>query len=142
MKLKTMLSASIALALGLGANVFAASNYAPPERLQCTVSDSGILSCSNFNRSYLTEGLFSADIPHGKEMVYAFVQGYAFQAGQHEWGVFYTYRNVNGKTVKLKSINVTIMPDLAGGKWKQYKDIYTCTTGYMTCPITNLPSFG
>ena len=52
----------------------------------------------------------------------------------------YVYKDANGKSVKLKTINTSIKPDVKNGAWKQFKDeFYTCDTGYMSCPITNLP---
>jgi len=141
MKLKTIAGCAIALTMGLGSVVaLAANDYYPPERLHCKTDAAGKLSCSDFNRKYLIEDTHTADFPAGKEIVFTFATGAAYFTDQNEWSVFYTFKDSSSKNVKLKTTNYSIQPNLTNGAWKKNKDIYTCTAGYMSCPITNLPA--
>jgi|GEM_PF-2121463 hypothetical protein len=140
MKLKTIIGSAVALTLGLGGVAFAAGDYFAPERMHCKIDNAGKLSCSDFNRSYLTEDTHTAQLPPGKDLVFNFATGAAyFDEGSNAWTVFFTYKDTSSKNVKLRSVNTSIQPDLKNGAWKKNKDIYTCTAGYMSCPITNLP---
>lgn len=136
MKVKALIGM---IALGLSGVAFAAGAYFPPERMHCKLNEAGNLSCSDFNRQYLTEATHTADLPAGKELVFNFSSGTAY-ADENEWVVFFTYKDASGKNIRIKTVSSSISPDLENGSWKAYKDIYTCTTGYMSCPITNLPS--
>lgn len=129
-----------ALTLGMGSVVYAAGDYFPPERINCTMAD-GKLTCQEFNRQYLIENTTTADWGD-KDQTFTFYSGNAFFApSMDKITVFYTYKNSNNKNVTLKTFNTTIRPDLANGNWiKLEDDLYTCNTGYMHCPITNLPS--
>ncbi|MBX3708542.1 MAG: hypothetical protein KIT56_06390 [Gammaproteobacteria bacterium] len=139
MKLKTMVIGAVAIAFGLSGVAVAAGDYHPPERLHCKVNDAGNLSCFDFNRAYLVEATHTADLPPGKEVVFNFSTGTAFVTSQNEWSVFYTYIDSSFKNVRIKTISTSIRPDVQVGAWKKTKDYYSCTAGYMSCPITNLP---
>lgn len=140
MKMKSMISCIGALALGFSGLAFASGSYSPPERLHCKTDTAGKLSCSEFNRQYLIESTYTADLPAGKNVVFNFASGAAYYTDQDEWTVFYTYKNAKSENVRLKSINTSIKPDLDNGAWQKGKDFYTCSAGYMSCGVTSLPS--
>lgn len=141
MKLKSIIGTAVVLTFGLGSiAALAAGDYFPPERLHCKTDVAGKLTCSDFNRKYLVEDTHTANFPAGKDVVFAFASGAGYVDSDNQWSVFYTFKEAGGKNVKLKSINTSIQPDLKVGAWKQIKDLYSCTAGYMSCPITNLPA--
>ena len=141
MKLKKIVVSCISIGLGLvSVAALAATDYFPPERLLCKVDNASNLTCSDFNRKYLMEYTHTADFPAGKEIVFTFSSGTAYFTSQHEWSVFFTYKNTTGKNIRLTSVNTTIHPNIDVGAWKKHPDFYTCTAGYMSCPITNLPA--
>lgn len=135
MKLKSIIMSAAALVVGLSGTAFATTNYTPTERVHCTLNDAGKLTCSDINRTYLTESVYTADMETGVEKVFTFSAGAAFKSSTNEWAVFYAYKSPDGKNVKLKTINTSFAPDLVGGSWTAVKDFYTCTAGYMNCPI-------
>jgi hypothetical protein len=140
MKLNSIFVCATAIAMGLvSVTAFATDNYYPPERLHCKADASGKLTCSDFNRKYLVEDTHTADFPAGKEVVLTFASGAAY-TDHNQWSVFYTFKDTHSKNMKLKSTSDSIQADLKNGAWKQLKDLYTCTAGYMSCPITNLPA--
>lgn len=141
MILKNIIRGAVILALGVSGVAFAGDDYYPPERIHCQADNAGKMSCSDFNRQYLVEGTHTAQLPPGKDLVFNFSTGAAYKSSDSEWVAFYTYRDSSGKNVRLRSVNTNIQPDLETGAWKIYKDFYICTAGYMSCPITNLPSF-
>ena len=96
------MSGIIALTVGFSGVAFAGTNYFPPERIHCTLSPASKLSCSDFNRQYLTENTYTADLETGKEIVLNFASGVAFTESANRWSVFYTYKTTNNKMVKLK----------------------------------------
>ncbi len=141
MKLKQMIGCAIAITMGLGSiAAIASSDYYPPERLHCRVDNAGKLTCSDFNRKYLVEDTYTADFPAGKEIIFTFATGAAYSTPQNEWAVFYTFKDTHSKMVKLRTTNTDIQPSLKNGAWKKNKDLYTCSAGYMSCGITNLPA--
>lgn len=140
MKLKSLIVSAVALTLGMGGVAFASGDYFPPERMHCKLDQAGKMVCSDFNRQYLTESTHTADLPPGKDLVFNFSSGTAYKTNENEWAVFYTYKDPASKNVRIRTINTTIAPDMVNGNWTRYKDIYTCTAGYMSCPITNLPT--
>jgi hypothetical protein len=140
MKLNTIVNSMLVFGLGLSLSgvssaAFAVGDYYPPERMHCMLSAAGKLSCSDFNRQYLVEDTYTANLEVGKDMIFRFARGVAFSAGANEWSIFYTYKNADGKNVKLKTSSILIKPDLQNGAWTSFKNYYTCTTGYMSCPI-------
>lgn len=137
MKLK-MIITSAALAFGLSGVAFANDYYAP-ERLHCKLDAMGKLSCADFNRTYLIEHTYTAEFPSANVQTFSFATGVAYQTND-EWVVFYTYKNTYGKNIVLKTTNTSMQPNMTTGAWKNYKNIYTCEAGYMSCPITSLPS--
>lgn len=134
--LKMAVVAVIALA-GLSGVAVAATSYYPPERLHCKVDKVGKLSCADFNHEYLAEATYTADFPAEKDVVFTFAWGSAFVTSTNEWGVFYTYKDSNGKNIRLKTINTAIHPDFQHGEWSVMRNYYLCTAGYMSCPITD-----
>ncbi|VVC76597.1 hypothetical protein AQUSIP_19190 [Aquicella siphonis] len=140
MKLKTIIGGVFALMLGMGGTAFAAGDYYPPERLHCKADAMGKVVCTDFNRQYLVESTHTANLPTGKDLVFVFASGTAFSTDQNEWSVFYTYKDPDSRNVRLKTVNTSIKPSFTAGSWTKFKDFYTCTTGYMSCPLTNLPA--
>lgn len=141
MKLKIMIGSTIALAF-MSSIVYAVSGgYYPPERINCTLTDSSQVNCSGFSRQYLIEDTSNANLKKGKDETFYFVSAAAYFTPNHdEASIFYTYNNAYFKMVKLKTINTSIRPDFENGDWKKLNDeIYTCDASYMRCPITNLP---
>jgi hypothetical protein len=136
MKLKAI-GCMLALSVGLSGVALAAGSYYPPERLHCQVSEAGKLACADFNREYLTEATYTANFEPGKEVIFIFASGSAFAAGD-EWSVFYTYKDMYGKNIRLKSANTSIHPDFDAGEWNKMKNYFVCTAGYMSCPIVGL----
>ena len=135
MKLNHVLGLT-ALTLGLSTTACAGLDYFPPERMNCKLDQTNQLICDGFNRQFLVEDAFSVDFPNGKSQVVHFVSGAAYVTPVGEASIFYTYNDNAGKMVKLKTTTSKIQPDLAFS-WKQLNsDIYTCTAGYMQCPIT------
>lgn len=140
MKLKVIALSLIVMTFGMSSVALSASDYYPPERIHCSVDNVGKLKCDDFNRKYLIEDTYTADFPNGQEVL-TFTSGVAYFTQQDEWQIFYTYKDSDGKNVKLKSISYSIKPDTQNGAWKKFKeDFYNCTAGYMSCPITNLPA--
>lgn len=138
MKGKAIVAAAI-LALSVSgfasAKQISTDGYTPPERLTCSnVNDK--VSCEGFNRAYLVEDNYIADFK-GTDVAFVFVSGAAYyNSDKTEADIFYTYRNSDGKTVKLKTVNFNMRPDLENGSWvAQEDDLYVCTEGYMSCPI-------
>lgn len=138
MKLKSIIGNMVVIALGLSSVAYA-SDYYPPERMDCRFTDKGKISCEAFDRSYLTEDLSNAEFPHDVNEVFYFVSAAAyFSPSQHEASVFYTYHNQDGQMVKLRTVNSDIRPNLRKGNWRKLnRDIYVCNAGYMSCPITS-----
>lgn len=136
MKIKALIAT--VLTLGINSAAFAFTDYYPPERLSCNLTNNK-LTCSDFNRNYLMEDTYTADFNKGEEMFH-FGSAVAYFA-QNEASIFFTYHDNDNKMVKLKTVNTSIKPNLTKGQWKRVTDdIYTCDVGYMSCPITNLPS--
>lgn len=140
MKLKNIFGSAVVLALGVSGVAFASGDYYPPERLHCKQDTMGKLVCAEFNRDYLIESTHTADLPPGKDMVFVFASGTAYATNMNEWSVFYTYKDSTSKNVRLKTVSTSIKPSFSGSSWVKNKDFYSCTNGYMSCPITNLPS--
>ncbi len=141
MKLRTIIISSISvLSLGFAAVSFAGlkgeNNYYPPERINCSL-DHNRLSCEGFNKQYLVEDTYTADLS-SKEQAFAFKSGVAyFTADHNEATVFFTYRDAKNKIVKLKSVHTSVRPDFTNGNWvKMDEDLFVCKDGYMNCPIT------
>jgi hypothetical protein len=105
------------------------------------MTEAGKLSCADFNRAYLTEHTHTANILAGESVTFTFETGVAYRSSQNQWVIFYTYKDFKGKNVTLKSVDPSIQPDMKVGAWKAQKDFYTCKSGYMSCPITNLPIY-
>jgi hypothetical protein len=143
MKLK-LIGSAIVLALGLANVAYAKINtYYPPERMHCGLSDAGKLSCHDFNRQYLTEDTYTANLSDKEEAFYFYSAAAYYAPSREETSVFFTYHNAKGKMAKLKTIQTTIRPDLSSGKWRKVGgDIYVCDAGYMSCGITSLPEAG
>lgn len=141
MKTKHAVGCLMALMVGMSGAVYASGDYFPPERVHCLMNSVNKLTCDGFSRQYLIEDTYTVNFPVGKDVSLYFSSGVAYYTpGQKEFSIFFTYKDVNGKSVKLKTINTAIKPDVKNGAWKQFKDeFYTCDTGYMSCPITNLP---
>lgn len=132
MKVKALIAGVVAL--GLTGAVFAAGNYLPPERIHCTLNAAKKMQCSDFNRYYLTENTSTAALEAGKDVVFMFSSGVAFNSGD-DWAVFYTYINGHNKVAKLVTARTTIEPDLVNGAWTARGDTYICDAGYMSCPL-------
>jgi hypothetical protein len=141
MKIKHAVTGLAALIVGLSGVVHAAGDYFPPERIHCAMSSANKLSCEGFSKDYLVEDTYTVNFPAGKDVSLYFKSGVAyFTPDQSEMSIFFTYKDINDKTVKLKTVNNSIRPDLTNGAWKKFKqEFYTCDSGYMSCPITNLP---
>lgn len=142
MKMKNIIGTALALTLGMSTVIaFAFNDYYPPERIRCGLQK-GRLACNDFNRRYLSEDATNVDFPKGKEMTFHFETAVAYITTQKDAAtVFFTYRESSEKMVKLKTIDTSIMPDFAKGAWaKINNELYICTEGYMSCPVTNLPS--
>lgn len=142
MKIKHALTGLAALIVGFSGVAHAAGDYFPPERIHCTVTSANKLACEGFSKQYLMEDTYTVDFPAGKDISLYFKSGVAYLTSDNsEVSIFFTYKDVNDKMVKLKTVNTSIRPDLSNGAWKKSKqDFYTCDSGYMSCPITNLPS--
>jgi hypothetical protein len=142
MRLKNSIVSAFALTLGLCGVAFAATDYFPPERINCKLNEVAQLSCEGFDRQYLSEDTYTVDFPPAKEMTLFFVKAVAyFDLRTNEASVFYTYNNSAHRMVKLKTINTQMRPDLTFQAWTKFMDnIYNCEAGYMQCPITNLPT--
>lgn len=140
MKLRTIITAAMALTFGFGSVAYA-SDYFPPERINCKSTVAGKSSCEGFNHQYLVE---DASTPNANDDVYYFVSGVAFFApsmNASDATVSFTYKNADLKVVKIKTATPTIRPDFSTGSWQRVQDdLYICNAGYMHCPITNLPS--
>lgn len=142
MKITYMFGHVAALVLGMSGVVHAAGDYFPPERLHCSMDSLNKLTCDGFSRQYLVEDTYTVNLPAGKEVSLMFSSGVAyFTPDQNETSIFFTYKDNFNKTIKLKTVNTSIRPDLKNGEWKKLKnEFYTCDSGYMSCPITDLPS--
>lgn len=138
--MKVIVASMALLALGIGSIAYARGDYFPPERIHCSrASDTAKPICTEFNRQYLTEDA-ATTLEVGKDEVFSYVSGAAYYTPDQQIAVFYTYKNSRFKSIKLKTINTAIKPDLANGSWRKIKDdLYVCDAGYMNCPITNLP---
>lgn len=137
MKLRTIItSLTAALSLGAAISASAAISYYPPERIHCALKDSK-LACEGFNRQYLVEDTYTADL-NSEEKSFSFKSGIAyFTPDKSQASMFFTYRDHNHKLVKLKSASPNVRPDLKHGNWiKMDEDLYACKDGYMHCPIT------
>jgi len=139
--MKVIVTGLAALLLGLGSVAYAAGDYFPPERIHCSrTNDAAKPVCTEFNRQYLTEDV-ATNIEVGKDEVFSFASGSAYYTPDNAVAVFFTYKNPHFKTVKLKTVNASIKPDLANGSWRKISgDLYICDAGYMHCPINNLPA--
>ncbi len=139
--MKTIKVLGCVAALVLGGVVHAVGDYFPPERLHCAMNNANKLTCEGFSRQYLMEDTYTVDFPVGKDISVMFVSGAAsFTPDQKETSIFFTYRDTANRTIKLKTVNASIQADLKTGGWKKYKnEFYVCDSGYMSCPITNLP---
>ena len=139
MKLTSIAAGLMGLSIGFCSVAFA-GDYFPPERIHCKSSAAGRMSCEGFNHQYLTEDTFTANLTD-KDEIFNFKSGVAYYTpSMNETSIFFTYNNSFAKLVKLKSTSTSIRPDLESAGWKKVrKDTYVCNTGYMSCPITNLP---
>ncbi len=146
MKFTTLIPGLLAVTLGMSSVAYAKHGdvYYPPERINCSLSTSGQLSCGEFERSYLTEGRHTADFNPGQQQTFTFSSAAAYFTNNHqEARIFFTYSLSKDKVVRLETFDTSIMPDLASGSWKPLNnidDIYICNEGYMSCGITSLPS--
>lgn len=141
MKRRRALGCVVALVLGVSGVAHAAGDYFPPERLHCTMDSLRKVTCEGFSKQYLVEDTYTVNFPVGKDVSLMFASGVAyFTPDEKEMSVFFTYKDGQNKTIKLKTVNTSIRPDLKNGAWKRFKDeFYTCDSGYMNCPITDLP---
>lgn len=145
MKFSNFAVSVLTVTLGMSGLAHARNNavYNPPERISCSMKASQQLTCGDFNRRYLSEGLYTADFNQGQDQSFSFSTAAAYFTTNHQQArVFFTYRNGQGKMVRLETFDTSIQPDLASGSWKALNsnnDIYTCNEGYMNCGITNLP---
>ncbi len=143
MKVKPVIAVAI-LALSVSglavAKPVSSDSYTPPERLTCS-NVNGKVSCEGFSRQYLVEDSYIADFK-GSDVAFVFVSGAAYyNSDKSEADIFFSYRNSDGKTVKLKTVNFNMRPDLVDGSWLQVQDdLYVCTEGYMSCPIVSADS--
>jgi hypothetical protein len=137
-KMKIKILIGTVLTLGISSAAFA---FNAPERITCGL-ESGRLNCSELNRNYLVEDVYSANFPKGKSITFNFNSAAAyFSTGMQEATVLFTYRNSASKMVRLKTAESSIKPDLRRGAWRKVnEDLYVCDEGYMSCPIINLPS--
>ncbi len=139
--MKVVITSIAVLVLGLGSVAYAAGDYFPPERINCSkTSDASKPVCTEFNRQYLTEDAAN-NLEVGKDEVFSYASGAAYFTPDHQTVIFYTYKNQHFKSIKLKTVNTSIKPDFTTGAWRKLKDdLYICDAGYMHCPITNLPA--
>lgn len=141
MKLKTILVGAFALFISLNSVVYAGLNYYPPERINCELNYDGRVICYEFNRHYLVEDPSNNVLQLERNEAFHFVSATSYTTPDESANVvFFTYNNANNKTIKLKTIHWSITPDVKNGNWRKInEEIYVCDTGYMNCPITNLP---
>lgn len=138
MKLRTIIVSTVAaLSFGVAISANAADTYYPPERIHCALSNNK-LACEGFNRQYLVEDTYTADLST-KDQTFAFKSGVVyFTPDKSQASMFFTYRDAKHKLVKLKSASPSIRPDFENGNWiKMDEDLYVCKDGYMHCPITS-----
>lgn len=146
MQTSTLVVRILTVALCMSGIAYARNNavYTPPERISCFLSSTEQLSCGDFNRQYLSEGLYTADFKQGQEQSFTFSSAAAYFTTNHqEARVIFTYRNDERKVVRLETFNTSIQPDLGSGSWRALNnsnDVYVCSEGYKNCGITNLPS--
>jgi len=134
MKLRSLCVSIAGLVFGLGSVAYGA-NYFPPEHIQCKLVNGSQLSCNDFNRDYLKEHTYTANLKE-TDKLFSFHSAVAYFTNQNEWSILMTYKDTEAKNVTLRTIRTSITPDLKNGAWKRYRDeFYTCDAGYMSCVI-------
>lgn len=131
----------IVILAALSFSGLAYGGYIPPAQIQCRLNDANQINCKEFDRNYLTEDTYSADLQKNVDKTLYFHSAEAYFNETHdEVSVFYTYKTLRFKMVKLVTVNSSIQPDLEKGGWKKFdEDTYICDTGNEACGITNLP---
>src|SRR3990167_9318591 len=109
MKIKCALSCVAALVMGMNGVAHASGDYFPPERLHCTMDALRKVTCEGFSKQYLVEDAYTVNFPAGKDVSLTFTSGVAyFTADQKETSIFFTYKDAQNRTMKLKTVNTSI----------------------------------
>lgn len=135
--LKTGIKGLLVLMLGMNASAWAMQDYFPAERIHCTINSQKKLSCEGFNRNFLTESIYAANLTQNEPLVFNFAAGFAYQDSTGGWRVRYVYTDSANHAVYLKTVSPSIHPALEHSAWvKKTENRYECFEGYMSCPIS------
>ena len=137
--MKVIVGCVIAATLSVSSVIFANTHYNPPERISCTLDNAHQLICQGFDHQYLVEDTDTSNLKDMNNEVFDFAAGKAYLSPtQDSSTIFFTYKNAQFPSIKLRTVIPTTLPDFANGDWKKISDdIYTCDTSYMQCPFVN-----
>lgn len=139
MRLATSVASIVVIAFCLSSNVFAKRNeFYPPERIDCKLIGLDHFSCEGYDRRILGEDATNAELQRDQENTFFFVYALAyFQPNQPNATVYFNYNDSKLKTVRLKTTDVMLHPDVHNGSWKKLQEgVYACNESYMTCSLT------